>query len=1040
MITSRNLSIRQEPLPASKRHRFAVVLLALALSIPPACAERMSLEEARQVAVVVNEGESFTPPPRRIDDILAILEAGGGPVKINDEMEVVAASSPPVGADAAAMIEFYLTRGMAAWEVGRQEQALADLRNGLDLAKGAKIRNERLMVRLAKIERAHGNYRRALALVERLQTFSDSLPMLEEVVMLYGELGDVANAKKAYEAANSKLQDRRRPPRPEALFHVERMRAVIAELEGRWNEAEVHIRSAISHLSKIQKSSPVPRINHRLWLSKSLMLQERFVEAEFELRQVFKESLSQLGLQSIFTLRAVDGLVDVTLAQGRGNDAERLARAQLKLIEAAAVSPRSPVFTRAKISLGNVLSAKCEFSRALEYYEVVRSGRGDFQKGKFSPKNLNLILALLMTGRTEEARPLVRRAMEVCRDRFGEGHFLTAEVMALDGLAEARAGRKKEAIVIFGKSLPVLIASVTGEGRDFLKTQRLKTILEEYLELLSEIQMERRERELGIDPVAEGFKIADALRSRSVQGAVAASSARATATDPDLAELIRKEQDAQNQIAAIQEMLVDMLASSEEEQVPQLVKDLKARMELQVKSRDVILDEIKSRFPKYADFVSPEPPSMQQAAGLLRAGEALLSAYTAESKTYLWLLTGVTARFAVTDLGRVDLQRLVNEIRKGLDPKPQTLGDIPEFDFEKGYALFTRLLKPLEAHWKKSGDLIVVSGGPLGQIPLAILPTSPFRPGKDEGALFSSYRTVPWLVRTIPVTMVPSVSSFVSLRTLPQTAGARRPMAGFGDPIFNRIQLADARDEQQDRQTPAGRIGVRGIRTAGGVGLDEIKKDSTRLESLGRLPDTREELKGICDALGGDFAADVFIGQGASEHRIKAMDLSDRRVIAFATHALIPGDLDGLEQPALALSSPSVTGEKDDGLLTMSEIMKLKLNADWVVLSACNTGAAEGEGAEAVSGLGRAFFYAGSRSLLVSMWPVETTSARLLTTGLFQFQREDPELSSSAALRKSILDLIDRRVLRDPETGKTVATYAHPMFWAPFVLVGETGR
>ena len=169
------------------------------------------------------------------------------------------------------------------------------------------------------------------------------------------------------------------------------------------------------------------------------------------------------------------------------------------------------------------------------------------------------------------------------------------------------------------------------------------------------------------------------------------------------------------------------------------------------------------------------------------------------------------------------------------------------------------------------------------------------------------------------------------------------------------------------------------------------------------------------------------------------MNLSDRRVIAFATHALVPGDIDGLDQPALALSSPAVTGKKEDGLLTMGEILKLKLNADWVVLSACNTGAADGAGAEAVSGLGRAFFYAGTRAILVSMWPVETTSARKLTTRLFQYQKEGKEFSRASALRKSILELIDGPGLKDNATGKIVASYAHPLFWAPFIIVGESG-
>ena len=121
-----------------------------------------------------------------------------------------------------------------------------------------------------------------------------------------------------------------------------------------------------------------------------------------------------------------------------------------------------------------------------------------------------------------------------------------------------------------------------------------------------------------------------------------------------------------------------------------------------------------------------------------------------------------------------------------------------------------------------------------------------------------------------------------------------------------------------------------------------------------------------------------------TETAIKKMPLDRYRIVHFATHGLVPGDLNGLYEPALALTPGHLSGDDEDGLLTMSEILGLKLDADWVVLSACNTAAAEGKGAEAVSGLGRAFFYAGTRALLVSNWPVETTSAKALTTDLFR--------------------------------------------------------
>jgi CHAT domain-containing protein len=206
---------------------------------------------------------------------------------------------------------------------------------------------------------------------------------------------------------------------------------------------------------------------------------------------------------------------------------------------------------------------------------------------------------------------------------------------------------------------------------------------------------------------------------------------------------------------------------------------------------------------------------------------------------------------------------------------------------------------------------------------------------------------------------------------------------------------------------------------------------------LNRLPDTAEELLSVSQSLKADHGQDVFLGPKATEQMARSIDLSNRRVVYFATHALVPGDIDGLHEPALALSSPEVAGGDEDGLLTAGEIMTLRLNADWVILSACNTAAAAGEGAEAISGLGRAFFYAGTRALLVSLWPVETSSARLLTTRLFEVQNANPELSRSEALSDSMLKLIDGPGMMDKTSGKTIASYAHPFFWAPFIIVGD---
>jgi CHAT domain-containing protein len=193
----------------------------------------------------------------------------------------------------------------------------------------------------------------------------------------------------------------------------------------------------------------------------------------------------------------------------------------------------------------------------------------------------------------------------------------------------------------------------------------------------------------------------------------------------------------------------------------------------------------------------------------------------------------------------------------------------------------------------------------------------------------------------------------------------------------------------------------------------------------------------VAQALRVDPVRTLHLGKAANEHTVKTADLSRYRIIAFATHGLLPNDLDGLTQPALALTAPRVAGVDGDGLLTMEEILALKLDADWVILSACNTGAGTSSGAEALSGLGRAFFNAGARSLLITNWSVESASARELVTDLFKRQAAEPSLARSEALRRAMMALLDSGYYS--YNGKTIFTYAHPVFWAPYSIIGEGG-
>jgi CHAT domain-containing protein len=324
------------------------------------------------------------------------------------------------------------------------------------------------------------------------------------------------------------------------------------------------------------------------------------------------------------------------------------------------------------------------------------------------------------------------------------------------------------------------------------------------------------------------------------------------------------------------------------------------------------------------------------------------------------------------------------------------------------------------------------------------LPTAPAEIKLDDDPLFSSYRNVPWLARTHAVTTVPSAAALRTLRQLPPGKANRNELIGFGDPYFSKEEEADAAVELPDPAETKAQVADAGSNVTRGMRLKRRSSpklegvDSAELAMLPRLPDTADELKSIALALQADPSKVLNLGKQASEKTVKTTDLSGFKVLAFATHGLVPGELNGLTQPALALSAPDVTGDAGDGLLTMEEILELKLDADWVILSACNTGAGAGAGAEAASGLGRAFFYAGTRALLVTNWSVHSQSARELVTDLFKRQAADRQLTRGEALRQAMMALVDGPGYVGAD-GKTEFSYAHPLFWAPYSIIGDGG-
>ena len=1033
------------------------ILFSLLFIFFPACAGKMSVEEAKQVSVSMAK-ETFVPPPRRIDDILAILsQPGQFDAEIVAKTKTRADALPPQTDNYSMLANFYVERGVAARELGRADQVYDDIHTSWEYAEKARSQKvfkmptadyARILKELGQEEVYLGNFRRGIEFLEQSLNYHQTPSTYRRLAKFHLMIGDYESGKAVTEAGIRFLIGKTGQG-----YSIGRLlsRSELLHYEGRFAEEEQDRRTLLSileHYKEWKRQRPRQYIYCIAWLAECLAKQGRLIEAELEARRALNAAIGLAGSNSAVTARTIGTLGEILLAQGRLKDAEQLARARSRIYRDLGATHDSLLMGEPIKLWGQVAVARADFAEALKRFDLAKESLVDnrYAYEKYLLRDPDVILCLLKTGQVEDALNSIIGVYNDYKMLFGERSYASAEMQSLRGMAYALMGMTQEALEDFSESVPVLLKERTAAENDYLKKQRLLIIFETYLDFLTGIHERKLDNAFGVNALATGFELAQSMIGSSVQSALGASGARAAIVDPELAELVRREQDALKQENAFQSMLSDAITVPHDQQNQKSINDLQARIKDLSSARSTLVDEIQRRFPKYADFINPKPVTFFQVQQHLRPGEVLISIYSADHKSYVWSISSRgEVIFSAVDIGKKKLHRIITNLRKALDPNPAVFGDIPEFDLAQAYGLYKKLLKPVETGWENATDLLIVAHGPLGQLSFSVLPTAATSLGPEKGPLFSNYGEIPWLIRKVSITRLPSSASFVTLRKLPKGDSSRKAFVGFGDPIFNTAQLDQTEKERTQRmpipsnQADRMSMHVRGIRITKTGHLDSEKITSCHLGSLSRLVDTAEEIRSIAAALNADPSRDIFIGERASEHRVKTMDLTDRRIIAFATHALVRGDLDGLDQPALALCSPMVTGEKEDGLLTMGEILKLKLNADWVVLSACNTGAADGAGAEAVSGLGRAFFYAGTRALLVSMWPVETTSARKLNTGLFRYQQEDKQLSRARALQKSILALIDGPGLKDDATGRVIASYAHPIFWAPFILVGESG-
>jgi CHAT domain-containing protein len=299
---------------------------------------------------------------------------------------------------------------------------------------------------------------------------------------------------------------------------------------------------------------------------------------------------------------------------------------------------------------------------------------------------------------------------------------------------------------------------------------------------------------------------------------------------------------------------------------------------------------------------------------------------------------------------------------------------------------------------------------------LYIVPTGALY-GLPFGSLVTFHkprRVIHYFIEDYAISYLSSASLLKTLRDEERKTQPPEPLLAFADPEYPPCGVGDDKAET----------------------LAELRTKSylkwIKGGCLVRLAATADEVREIANLFNADHNKALYLGTKASRSTVFALNrdnkLDDYRYVIFSVHGVIPNEINKIEQPALVLSHPL----KENGYLTMADAFALKLNADFVNLSACNTGCVKESCGENVRGAGimgltRAFMYAGTSRVAVTLWSVDLNSAKYLSVGLFTHLKAKKKMAH--ALREIKLKMI-RGEASNP-------LYANPYHWAAFVVYGD---
>ena len=478
--------------------------------------------------------------------------------------------------------------------------------------------------------------------------------------------------------------------------------------------------------------------------------------------------------------------------------------------------------------------------------------------------------------------------------------------------------------------------------------------------------------------MAAAFEEADQLLAGPLSRALSIGILKTDLLDPAARNLVEAQAERINRAALLDRQYIEaLLGTAPRERLAELrARSMAIRKEIQDTDRALQASEA------YRRHVEATPPGLTTIQQVLKPGELLVMIVPSGTSTTVLAATHENVSAHVAAASRSGLATEVTALRRQLDPAQWT-SSYSAFSRARAHKLYAMLLGPLKEELRRSNSLLLVTDAPLSSLPFATLVTRPVLQSELADSSPGPLRETAWLIRTHAVTSWPSLASLVAMRN-------RKP---------------------PQRQTQWQLIGIGAPTASPALKLKPLPQATAELDELKKLGSAR-----------------ILRQDTATEANLKSLDLSKADVIAFVTHAIplpLKTDEGSLPQTALVLSAPEQASAVDDGLLTPTEIARLRLGPAWVVLSACNTA---GDGAAATGMLARSFFQAGASAVLHTHWPVFDRHAGSIAMSAIRRFHDAPREGQAQALRKAMLEgLADR----------SHPLKAHPATWAAFSLVGE---